>query len=60
LLQNTPFEPYQLFNLNEDPGEAHPLSDKSEMYQKLFNELRNHIIEAGAVPWEKFPVKFKK
>jgi len=57
LVQNSPFEPLQLYNLRDDPQEKHPLSKKHEMYQKLFTALRNHIIEAGAVPWQKYPVK---
>jgi arylsulfatase A-like enzyme len=31
---------------------------KHRMYQKLFAALSNHIIEAGAIPWQKYPVKF--
>lgn len=56
LVQNTPFEPYQLFNLADDPKEEKPLDRKHPMYNRLFTALRNHIIEAGAVPWEKYPV----
>lgn len=58
LLQNSPFEPYQLYNLKDDPLEAHPLEQEHEMYKKLFKALQNHIIQAGAVPWQKYPVKF--
>jgi len=57
LLQNSPFEPLELFNLKADPQEQHPLDKKHRMYRKLFTALRNHIIEAGAVPWQKYPVK---
>ena len=57
LLQNSPFEPLQLYNLKDDPQEKQPLGKKHKMYQKLFTALRNHIIEAGAVPWQKYPVK---
>ncbi|UCF17035.1 MAG: sulfatase-like hydrolase/transferase, partial [Phycisphaerales bacterium] len=57
LVQNNPFEPMQLFNLRDDPQEQNPLSRKNRMYQKLFTALRNHIIEAGAVPWEKYPAR---
>lgn len=57
LVQNTPFEPLQLYNLKDDPKEQNPLDRKHPMYNKLFTALRNHIIEAGAVPWEKYPVK---
>jgi len=57
LVQNSPFEPLQLYDLKDDPQEQHPLDKKHKMYQKLFTALRNHIIEAGAVPWQKYPVK---
>jgi len=53
LLQNSPFEPPQLYNLADDPKEEHPLDKKHPMYQELFDALRDHIIQAGAVPWQK-------
>jgi arylsulfatase A-like enzyme len=57
LLQNTPFEPLKLYNLQNDPQEENPLDDKQEEYRMLFNALQNHIIRTGAVPWQKYPVK---
>jgi hypothetical protein len=30
------------------------------MYKKLFAALRNHISQAGAVPWQKYPVDLAK
>ena len=57
LVQNSPFEPMQLFNLRDDPQEQNPLSSRNRMHQKLFTALRNHIIEAGAVPWEEYPAR---
>ncbi len=59
LVQNSPFEPLELYNLKDDPREQNPLDKKHRMYQRLFTALRNHIIEAGAVPWEKYPVEIK-
>jgi len=56
LMQNDPFEPMQLYNLKDDPREQNPLDRKHKMYQRLFTALRDHIIEAGAVPWQKYPV----
>ena len=56
LVQNSPYEPMELYNLKDDPQEQKPLGKKNKMYQKLFTALRNHIIEAGAVPWQKYPV----
>jgi len=57
LLRNSPFEPLQLYTLKDDPQEKQPSGKKHKMYQKLFTALRNHISEAGAVPWQKYPVK---
>jgi len=57
LVQNNPYEPMKLYNLKDDPQEQKPLDRRHKMYRRLFNALRNHIIEAGAVPWEKYPVK---
>ena len=57
LVQNNPFEPLQLYNLKDDPQEQNPLGRRHPMYNKLFTALRNHIVEAGAVPWQKYPVK---
>jgi len=59
LVQNSPFEPLELYNLKEDPKEENPLGKKHEMYDKLFSALRNHIIQAGATPWQKFPVNLE-
>lgn len=53
LLQNTPWEPLQLFNLKEDPAEQNPLNDNSsEIYRTLFRGLMEHIRVAGSVPWQ--------
>jgi len=57
LVQNSPYEPMELYNLKDDPKEQNPLGRRHKMYQRLFKALRNHIIEAGAVPWEKYPVE---
>lgn len=43
LLQNTPWEPYSFYNLEEDPGERRPLPREGETYRFLFNELMGHI-----------------
>ena len=52
LVQNSPFEPLELYNLEEDPKEENPLGKNHPMYKKLFSALRNHISQAGAVPWQ--------
>jgi arylsulfatase A-like enzyme len=59
ILQNSPFEPLKLYDLEADPREQKPLSEKHPAYNKLFNALRNHIIRAGAVPWRKKPVELE-
>jgi arylsulfatase A-like enzyme len=59
LVQNSPYEPMELYNLKDDPKEQKPLGKKNKMYQNLFTALRNHIIEAGAVPWQKYPVELE-
>ena len=56
LLQNSPFEPLQLYNLADDSKEQQPLNKNHKMYKQLFAALRNHVIEAGGVPWQRYPV----
>ena len=52
LLQNTPWEPLQFFNLNTDSQEQHDLTDKeSEKYKNIFNGMMEHIRISGAIPW---------
>jgi arylsulfatase A-like enzyme len=53
LVQNSPFEPLQLYNLHEDPQEKNPLSQRHEKYRELFAALQHHINEAGVVPWQR-------
>lgn len=53
LVQNTPWEPYQLFNLANDPEEQKPINDKSsEIYKTLFRGLMEHIRVSGSIPWQ--------
>jgi len=58
LLQNTPFEPLKLYDLDNDPYEQNPLPDNSEEYRMLSFEIQKHIIRTGAVAWQKYPVRF--
>ncbi|MDP4285575.1 MAG: sulfatase-like hydrolase/transferase [Bacteroidota bacterium] len=54
ILQNTPFEPMQYFDMNNDPYEKHPLKEKGDKdYKQMFMNLTEHIRLAGSVPWEK-------
>ncbi len=52
LVQNTPFENYQLFDLENDPSEKYSLPESHEMFEKLKARLREHIQQAGAIPWQ--------
>jgi len=52
LLQNTPFEPLQLFNLETDPQEHIPLNPASEKFKYLKYRQSQHIREAGEIPWQ--------
>ena len=53
LVQNSPFEEFQLFNIQEDPLETTPLDDNSKEFHNLRYQLSQHIRKAGAVPWQK-------
>jgi arylsulfatase A-like enzyme len=54
LVQDSPFSPRELYNLQSDPGETNDLAAKEK---KIFNELdaalRKQIQRAGGVPWQK-------
>jgi len=53
LLQNSPFEPYQLYHLKDDPGEKNDLASKEKkIYAELSAALMKHIQRAGRVPWQ--------
>jgi len=53
LVQNTPFEPMQLFNMDTDPEEQIPLSPNSQKFKEIKNKLSQHIRSAGKIPWQK-------
>ena len=57
LLQNSPYEVMKLYDLRVDPMEQIALIDNHDMYHSLFKALQDHIIKAGAIPWQKYPVK---
>lgn len=53
LLQNSPFEPHELYNLKTDPREEHDLSKKNRgKFVELSSALRVQIQRGGAVPWQ--------
>lgn len=54
LVQNSPFEPLELFNLDTDPQEKNNLrSQQPDIFKALHAQLMLHIQEAGKVPWQK-------
>ncbi|MCB1064119.1 MAG: sulfatase-like hydrolase/transferase [Verrucomicrobiae bacterium] len=55
LLRNTPFEPYEMFNLSQDTGEMTPVPRQKapKKYDELFKSLLKHINLAGKVPWQR-------
>ena len=53
LVQNTPFEPYALYNLANDPLETTDISrDHQAVHRMLIRALMNHVQEAGSIPWQ--------
>ena len=56
LVQNSPFAPLELFNLEEDPQEQNDVSaDHPDVFRRLAAALRRYIQEAGKVPWQRSP-----
>lgn len=55
LTRNTGFEPYQMFNLANDPAEENPIPKEKapKKYTELFDALMKHINHAGKVPWQR-------
>jgi arylsulfatase A-like enzyme len=54
LLQNTPFEPFRLYNLREDPEEKSDLAAaEPKLYRDLIATLMLHVQQAGRVPWQR-------
>lgn len=54
LVQNSPFAPYELYNLEKDPEETTNLSKKnSGIHRMLIRGLMDHIQQAGQVNWQK-------
>jgi arylsulfatase A-like enzyme len=54
LVQNSPYQPMELFNLKTDPQEKNDvLKENPEIYKKLNSLLMQHIQQGGQVPWQK-------
>lgn len=53
LLQNSPFEPQQLFNLAKDPAETTDLkATNKKKFQELAAALRVQVQRGGQIPWQ--------
>ena len=53
LLQNSPYQPYELYNLSTDPFEQHNVADSAvKKFRELQNEMVKHIKIGGRVPWQ--------
>ena len=54
LVKNTPMTPWELFDLEKDPGESTDLSKSNRRkFRELAAAMRVHIQRGGAVPWQK-------
>ncbi len=53
LLQNTPYTPLELYNLEQDPSETTDLAaTETEVFRELAGLLRQYIQDSGKVPWQ--------
>jgi arylsulfatase A-like enzyme len=54
LLQNSPYQPMELYNLKNDPMEKNDvIKNQPEIFKKLNAELMKHIQQGGRVPWQR-------
>jgi hypothetical protein len=54
LVQNSPMESFELYNLAEDPKEQRNLAEENEeKFNEMAENLRRHIQQGGRVPWQK-------
>jgi arylsulfatase A-like enzyme len=53
IVQNTPYEAIQLFNLEADPQEQSPLETSSKQFKNLKYIQSQHIRQTGKIPWQK-------
>jgi arylsulfatase A-like enzyme len=53
LLQNDPYSPLELYNLQQDPYESTNLAGQNlPIFRELAAALRHHIQRGGAAPWQ--------
>ena len=53
LVQNNPYQMYELYNLKKDTLEKHNLiNTEPDMYKKLIELMIPHIQKGGSVPWQ--------
>ncbi len=54
LLQNSPYQPYELYDLSKDPQELNNvIQSEPDRYKKMLDLLILQIKKAGSVPWQK-------
>ena len=54
LVQNNPFEPFQLFDMSVDSLETNDLKKTNkEIYESLSRKMRLHLQKVGSVQWQK-------
>ncbi|MFN3378000.1 MAG: sulfatase/phosphatase domain-containing protein, partial [Runella zeae] len=54
LVQNNPFEPFQLFDMSVDSLETNDLKKTNkEIYESLSRKMRVHLQKVGSVQWQK-------
>ena len=54
LLQNSPFTPLELYNLEDDPLETtNRAADEPDVFHRLAAALRGYLQEGGKVPWQR-------
>ncbi len=53
LLQNSPWQPLELYNVEADPQEKQDVTNEEpEKYKELLRLLMNHIQQGGRTPWQ--------
>ena len=53
LVQNSPWEPLQLFHMADDPLETSPMPATTPADRELRELLSQHIRRSGSIPWQK-------